>query len=349
MENRKFVCLVLIIVGIVMIIMGFNLIIGVPCIIGGIYFSKYPKSIPGWRGNIEIVKKRSKIIFMVGTIIIGLAILAMWVDIGLRSLVGWVGIYLMFTIPAYFFGLLLVVYSIHLIGNKWGWLDFPIAIVIFDVALNQIADSLEIVYRLAWFLVFPLNYVALLILFLATISKKIIKKEVIKLDEEFIDKWANTDIEEYEYNNIIKLVKNDIETENTITKDTFERIINWKSARSKGYTRKREYEEYKNTFTKILSVENKLEKLEGLYGIGVPIASTILHFIYPDIYPIIDVRTIETLQSLGDIDKDVKRDTIKGYYIYRTIILDMSKKTSRTLREIDKALFKFHKIKSLNK
>ncbi len=43
---------------------------------------------------------------------------------------------------------------------------------------------------------------------------------MIKLDEEFIDKWSNIDVDEYEYNNIIKLVKNDIETENTITEST---------------------------------------------------------------------------------------------------------------------------------
>jgi len=175
---------------------------------------------------------------------------------------------------------------------------------------------------------------------------------MIKLDEEFIDKWSNIDVEEYEYNNIIELVKNDIETEHTIIESTFERIMNWKSARSKGYTSKREYEEYENTFTKILSVENKLEKLDDLFGIGVPIASTILHFIYPDNYPIIDFRTIEALQFLGYINKDIKvsdiKGTIKGYYSYRSIIMEIAKKVKRTLREIDKALFKFHKIKSLN-
>ena len=116
------------------------------------------------------------------------------------------------------------------------------------------------------------------------------------VNEEFIDKWSNIDMDEYEYDNIVKLVKNDIETENSITESTFERIINWKSARSKGYTRKREYEEYKNTFTEILTTENKLGQLKKLYGIGVSIASYILHFIYPDDYPIVDVRTVEALQ-----------------------------------------------------
>ena len=64
-----------------------------------------------------------------------------------------------------------------------------------------------------------------------------------------------------------------------------------------------------------------------------------------------DVRTVEALQLLGYIDKDIKmstiRDTIEGYHIYRSKILEISKQVKRNLREIDKALFKFHKIKSL--
>ena len=173
------------------------------------------------------------------------------------------------------------------------------------------------------------------------------------MDEEFIDKWANIDVDEYEYDNIIKLVKNDIETENTITESTFERIMNWKSARSKGNIYKQKPEEISKTITESLSVENKLEELKKLYGIGVSIASCILHFIYPDDYPIVDFRTIEALQLLGYIDKDVKmldiRDTIEGYYSYRSIILEISKKVKRKVREIDKALFKFHKIESLKR
>jgi len=171
MENRKIAGLVLIIVGIGIVLIRSTLLflIGVTCIIGGIYLSTYPKPIPGWRRNIELVKKRSKILFIVGTIIIGISCLVIWWDSVLKSQGSWSGIISFLVSPAYFFGLLLVIYSIHLIGNKWGWLDFPIAIVIF---FGAPVYYLELAYRLAWFLGFPLNYVALLILFLATINKK---------------------------------------------------------------------------------------------------------------------------------------------------------------------------------
>jgi len=122
-----------------------------------------------WRRNIELVKKRSKILFMVGTYIIGLAILVIWVDLVFMPRGGWRGFSALVVSPVYFFGLLLVVYSIHLIGNKWGWLNFPIAIVIFIVAIFIMLFSYA--YRLAWFLAFPLNYVVLLIQFLTSINK----------------------------------------------------------------------------------------------------------------------------------------------------------------------------------
>ena len=106
---------------------------------------------------------------MVGTYIIGLAILVIWVDLVFMPRGGWRGFYALVVSPVYFFGLLLVVYSIHLIGNKWGWLNFPIAIVIFIVAIFIMLFSYA--YRLAWFLAFPLNYVVLLIQFLTSINK----------------------------------------------------------------------------------------------------------------------------------------------------------------------------------
>ena len=118
------------------------------------------------RKYIELLKKRSKIIFMVGTIIIGFTIPVIWLDLVFFPRGGWRGLLSLAIAPVYFFGLLLVVYSIHLIGNKWGWSVFPIAIVMYIFAIFQSTRWL------AWFLVFPLNYVVLLILFLASINKE---------------------------------------------------------------------------------------------------------------------------------------------------------------------------------
>lgn len=171
------------------------------------------------------------------------------------------------------------------------------------------------------------------------------------IDEKFIDKWGPIDIEDYEYNHIKKLVDSDIKNIHAISKATLEALLNWKASRTKGKLNWNNFEEYEKTFKVILELpkENKLEKLTELAGFGVSISSAILHFIYPSEFPIIDIRAVETLQATGYIDKNKSiysiRDTIKGYYFYRSVILEIAKTCRKSLREIDKALFKYHKIK----
>ncbi|MFW9878074.1 MAG: hypothetical protein ACFFG0_33760 [Candidatus Thorarchaeota archaeon] len=72
--------------------------------------------------NNELQKSwESKILFIVGTIIIVVAILVIVADIGFRMYgpTG-AGYYAMVAFLAYLFGNFLVVYSIHLVRNNWG-------------------------------------------------------------------------------------------------------------------------------------------------------------------------------------------------------------------------------------
>lgn len=171
------------------------------------------------------------------------------------------------------------------------------------------------------------------------------------IDEEFVDKWGPIDLEDYEYNNIKKSVDNDIRNINGISKATLKALLDWKASRTKGKVNWDNFKQYKEIFKEILELlkEDKLKKLTELAGFGIPIASTLLHFIYPNEFPIIDIRTVESLQALGYIDKNKSlysiRDTIKGYYFYRSVILDIVRKCKKSLRDVDKALFKYHKIK----
>jgi len=170
------------------------------------------------------------------------------------------------------------------------------------------------------------------------------------IDEKFIDKWGPIDIEDFEYNNIKRLVEGDIKKIISISKATLEALLNWKASRTKGKLNWENFEDYEKKFKEILELpkENKLGKLTELAGFGVSIASAVLHFIYPNEFPIIDIRTVETLQATDYIDKNKSiysiRDTIKGYYYYRSVILDIAKKCKKSLRDVDKALFKYHKI-----
>ncbi len=68
----------------------------------------------------------------------------------------------------------------------------------------------------------------------------------------------------------------------------------------------------------------------------------------PEKFPIVDFRVIECLQNFGYLDPLKKfqfyRDNLKGYKLYRSEILELASKLKVDLRQLDKALFAFHKI-----
>jgi hypothetical protein len=114
------------------------------------------------------------ILFIVGTIIIVIAIIVITADIGFSIFdIYFTGYGAMLGFLAYLVGLVLVVLSIHSVRNFWGWLDFPLFFVVFYI-LNLFApdlDEMPIPYRLLSISIFPLNYVAVLLLFLVSINK----------------------------------------------------------------------------------------------------------------------------------------------------------------------------------
>jgi len=130
-----------------------------------------------------------------------------------------------------------------------------------------------------------------------------------------------------------------------MSKGTFERILIWKSPRLKGIAKLNEFHIYAEGLKRCLEApeDKKLRILDDLYGIGVPTASTILHFIYPNEFPIMDVRTAEVLFYSGYIESK-KRDQ-KRYVPFLSAIMDIAHDYPKwSLRQIDKALFAYHKI-----
>jgi len=178
---------------------------------------------------------------------------------------------------------------------------------------------------------------------------------IIRIDDKFIEKWHpkydEIENDEKEYQNILKLVSNNIKNADTISKPIFIRILNWKAPRVKGIVELDKFDQYaeaiKRCANKSILEEEKLAILDDLRGIGVPVASTILHFMFPKTFPIMDVRTVEVLHCGGYIESD-KRDQ-KRFVPFRNTILNIQHKYPRwSLREIDRALFAYHKINKIN-
>lgn len=168
------------------------------------------------------------------------------------------------------------------------------------------------------------------------------------IDDAFIGKWHpqydQSEHDEKEYQKIVADVSKEVPKIHTISKSTFERILNWKAPRVKHFVKLEEFDDYAKGIKQALqaSEERKLAILDDLDGIGVPVASTILHFIYPRSFPIMDVRTAEVLYFLGYI-KSKQRDQ-KRYVPFRFAILGIQQQYPQwSLREIDRALFAYHK------
>ncbi len=77
-------------------------------------------------------------------------------------------------------------------------------------------------------------------------------------------------------------------------------------------------------------------------GIGLPMASAILKFLRPDIFPIIDVRAYRALYGKRLYWRQDSADrNIALYLAYASAVPKLSAKTRRPLREIDEQLYCF--------
>lgn len=86
-----------------------------------------------------------------------------------------------------------------------------------------------------------------------------------------------------------------------------------------------------------------LSEIAGLPGIGAPSGSTLLHFIAPDVIPIIDVRTVEVLHEARLLSS--KQRDLAHYEEFRLAVKRIKERCPGwSLREIDRALFAYHKL-----
>ena len=180
------------------------------------------------------------------------------------------------------------------------------------------------------------------------LKRQVVENDV-KIDHSFISTWHpkydEIASDEDEYKNLVILTNTEIREKCTVSRQTFIRILNWKSPRVKGIVRLDEFSVYGKGISAAYSAEEneKLKILIRLYGIGTPVGSTILHFIYPNSFPIIDIRTAETLYYACRIKS--KSTDFSHYASFRSEMLKIAKENpSFTLREIDRALSAYHKI-----
>ena len=88
-------------------------------------------------------------------------------------------------------------------------------------------------------------------------------------------------------------------------------------------------------------VESLLGSKGGLRGVGYPVASTILHFAFPDTYPIMDFRVMESLYG-----ESRSSYTFEVWQEYCARIHRIARRHKPTIRTVDKALWMYSKARS---
>lgn len=174
------------------------------------------------------------------------------------------------------------------------------------------------------------------------------------IDDVFIREWHpeydRIENDEPEYQRLVAVVAQEMQSIGTVSEKTFLAISNWKGAmRVIRHVRMDQYRSlYAEAFRRAAAAppQRKLyvliEPRVKLPGVEAATGSTILHFIHPQEMPIIDVRTIEVLYAGGLIDSQHK--DLEHYERFRAAIEGIRCRCHGwTLREINRALFAYHK------
>jgi hypothetical protein len=175
------------------------------------------------------------------------------------------------------------------------------------------------------------------------------------LCREFVRKWAAQYDDDYvkkyaEYAEVERRVKACLERRFRegrayLDKGHFMEIARWKSPRPVRHYQSNDDDLVQEVTALAFAARRddlKLRLLMLLDSVGVPVASTILHFAFPDEYPIMDVRAVTTLTQLGLWTRPVQF-SVADWQVYTDLMRDHAKRLGVTLRELDKALWAFDK------
>ncbi len=164
------------------------------------------------------------------------------------------------------------------------------------------------------------------------------KKNIIKYSEKYDRRYKNTHGETVE-----EEIKRVLKKQRYLNKNDFVKIGLWKSKRPK-----RNYESKENDNLTVKEITRfsfaaksdkaRIKSLMILKGVSWPVASTILHFAFPNKYPILDFRV---LWSLGWRVPQVYSFDFWQRYCNR--ICSISKRLNLPIRTVDKALWEYSK------
>ena len=163
--------------------------------------------------------------------------------------------------------------------------------------------------------------------------------------------WIEEMGEKYDYkkreidleNRIFAAIKKLGPSPSFLTKDILMMIVDWKASRASGHANKNEEQFIMDVTRASFSATNeelRIGVLTLMKGVGFRMASTILHFRFPDSYTIMDWRAWNSLKALDRIQGEIE-DTFECWKKYNEVCREIAKQNNVTLRELDKALWTY--------
>jgi hypothetical protein len=125
------------------------------------------------------------------------------------------------------------------------------------------------------------------------------------------------------------------------TRTEFIEVCAWKTARSRPKVAANSGRAVARATGRALSSAHEEERMSALLelaGVGVPTASTLLYFAFPDDYPILDVRALE---SLGV--KPRSTYSMSFWLAYLAVCRALAQRGGVSIRTLDKALWQHSK------
>jgi hypothetical protein len=132
-----------------------------------------------------------------------------------------------------------------------------------------------------------------------------------------------------------------------LTRAELEAVCFWKSARAIHYVRSNSDSQIRTATRRALATRDerrRLEALTGLRGVAVPMASSILMFVNPRRYGVIDIRVWQLLHTIGAVTKKPAGTgfNVNDWCQFLAILRSFAAALNVTARDVERALFSVH-------
>lgn len=132
-----------------------------------------------------------------------------------------------------------------------------------------------------------------------------------------------------------------------LTKSELEKVCGWKSPRVMKQVKRNTPAAVRNTTRSAFAHTSELEKIETLLtlcGVGIPMASAILMFTYPEHYPVIDIRGWQLLHAMKAVEGNERGMslTAKQWVEFLEITRSYARKLGVAPRDVQRAVFRAH-------